>query len=270
VGKILLAKKEAGNPYEVEELDLRLYSMEELCYYLFHNVPLIGDDFIDERLMQFIEVEVEEPEIREKIERFYKSPADLDNTLVMLLSEVSYFNEQEIQAFQRELMQRRKKNTLERMKDKADVLLEKKRYMSALKIYRPLIFGEREARIGQDFYVSVLTKMANAYGHISSFAQVIECLELIYDETHEDGVIEKMFSVAKLSGCDVPEVYFSKIPDSVMNVWRQRYVAMEGANKSLVDESPVLNLFFGNKEEQERDLRSYVDFVKEKYRKMLE
>jgi len=270
MGKILLAKREAENPYEVEELDLRLYSLEELCYYLTHNVPLIGDDFIDEKLLHFIEVEIGEPDIKEKILRFYKSPSDIDNTLVMLVSEAGYLNEAELQSFQRELVQKRKKNSLERARDKADALMERERYMSAIKVYKPLIFGERDARVSEEFYLEVLYKMASAYGHISSLDQAMECLEIIFDETHDMAVLEKMYCVARLSGSEVPDLYLARIPDSDVRVWRQRYAALEGANKSALEEMPIFSIFFKSKEEQLKDLRSYVDYEKEKYRKMLE
>ena len=54
MGRYILGGKEARLPYEVEELNLRLYTIEELCYYIYNNLPLIGDDFIDERLLSFL------------------------------------------------------------------------------------------------------------------------------------------------------------------------------------------------------------------------
>ena len=96
MGRYLLGGKEARLPYEVEELNIRLYTVEELCYYIYHYLPLIDDDFIDERLLKFIRKELDLPEIAEKIERFYISPSDLDTTLLMLLTEVGFFSDQEI------------------------------------------------------------------------------------------------------------------------------------------------------------------------------
>ena len=55
MSRMIIGGTIAKLPYEAEELDLRLYTAEELCYYIFHFLPLIGDDFIDDRLMGFLE-----------------------------------------------------------------------------------------------------------------------------------------------------------------------------------------------------------------------
>ena len=57
-----------------------------MCYYIYNNLPLIGDDFIDERLLAFLRKELGQEEIADKIEKFYVSPSDQDATLIMLLS----------------------------------------------------------------------------------------------------------------------------------------------------------------------------------------
>ena len=50
MGRYLLCTKEADSPYEVEELDLRIYSIEELAYLIYYDLDVLPDDFIDERL----------------------------------------------------------------------------------------------------------------------------------------------------------------------------------------------------------------------------
>lgn len=76
MGRWIFGGKEAKLPFEVEELDLRLYTIEELCYYIYNNLALIGEDFIDEHLLSFLRDELDLKEEAEKIERFYTSPSD--------------------------------------------------------------------------------------------------------------------------------------------------------------------------------------------------
>ena len=40
MARMILGGNIAKLPYEAEELDLRLYTAEELCYYIFHFLPL--------------------------------------------------------------------------------------------------------------------------------------------------------------------------------------------------------------------------------------
>ena len=67
MGRYLLCGKEAELPFEIEELDLRIYTIEELCYYIYNNLMLIGDDFIGDRLIDFIRNGLSMPEIADKI-----------------------------------------------------------------------------------------------------------------------------------------------------------------------------------------------------------
>ena len=37
MGRYILCGKEADLPYEVDELDIRIYTIEELCYYIYNS-----------------------------------------------------------------------------------------------------------------------------------------------------------------------------------------------------------------------------------------
>ena len=60
MGRFLLCGREAALPYQVEEMDLRLYSVEELCCFIYDNLSLIDDGFVDRRLLGFIREELGE------------------------------------------------------------------------------------------------------------------------------------------------------------------------------------------------------------------
>ena len=53
-GLILCRDKSVTHPYYVKELGLHLYTGEELCYFIYHNIPLINEDFLDESLFEFL------------------------------------------------------------------------------------------------------------------------------------------------------------------------------------------------------------------------
>ena len=51
-GLILCRDKTVTHPYYVKELGLHLYTGEELCYFIYHNILLIGEEFLDEPLQR--------------------------------------------------------------------------------------------------------------------------------------------------------------------------------------------------------------------------
>ena len=56
MGKIILCRgQRTDKPYATPQTDIKLYSAEELCYYIYNNIYLIGQDLIDDNLIQFLQ-----------------------------------------------------------------------------------------------------------------------------------------------------------------------------------------------------------------------
>jgi len=270
MGRYILCGKIADSPFEVEELDLRIYTIEELCFYIYHNLSLIDDEFIDEKLITFIRKELEMPEIAQKIERFYSSPSDQDSTLQMLLSEVGYYTDQELTEFQSRLVKRRRRNGPERVREKADSLREKKRYYNAIRTYRILTNAPRDGRVGQNFYPEVMEAMANCYGRLCEFQRASEILGKLYEETGSERILKKLHDVSVLSGVEPPEKYFSRLPGSVVAAWKQDYWKRESAAKSSLEENRELQIFLKDPAVAREELKQYAEQKKEEFRAMLE
>ncbi len=270
MGRLLLCGKEAENPYEVEELDLRLYTIEELCYYIYHNVALLKDDFIDDRLVGFIRRELALPDIADKIVRFYHSPSDADNTLYMLLSEVGYYSESELQEFQEMLVRKRRKNGPERVKDRADSLAAQKRFQAAVRVYKTLSEETQDARVTDEMKHAALENMADCYGHLCAFESALRCLERVYNETGDMRILKKMYMICVLSGADLDPFYFREISDDQLSLWQQEYRSMEASLKAAIDREPEMEMFFKDPETVRKELEDYADNRKEVCRRMLE
>ena len=66
MGKIILCRgKKADTPLTVLQTGVKLYTAEELCYYIYNNIYLIGQDFIDDNLISFLD-ETGEKELAER------------------------------------------------------------------------------------------------------------------------------------------------------------------------------------------------------------
>lgn len=269
MGRYLLGGKEARFPYEVEELDLRLYTVEELCYFIYHNLALIGDDFIDEHLLEFISDELGLPEIRAKIERFYRSSSDQDATLHMMLSDIGYYNDKELMEFQNRLVSRRRKNGPERIRDKADFLFEAGRYMKAIRVYRVLLY-DRDGRITPEMRSRVAESIANCCGRLYAYDEAMRVLYALYRETKKERLLKKIYEVSMVSGVDPPENCFENVPDNELLKWQKEYWVRENTLKSGLEENPLMQAFFKDKNARKSELSAYTDQEKDRYRAMCE
>ena len=270
MGRYLLCGKEAELPFEIEELDLRIYTMEELCYYIYNNLMLIGDDFVNEQLIGFIRNGLEMPEIADKIERFHTNASDLDTTLTMLLSEVGYYSEAEMAVFQEALLKRRRTNGPERVRLKADGLAMRKRYYAAIRYYRTLLNEPKDSRVGPEFYLSVRESLADCYGQLCRFEKAFQTLAPIYEQTRQERILKKMYNICVISGGDLPDVYFRNVPDTKLSSWQQDYWEKESRLKERIREDGVMQIFLKEPEHQREALDTYVAAKKEEYRSMLE
>lgn len=270
MGRYILGGKEARLPYEVEELNLRLYTVEELCYYIYNNLPLIGDDFIDERLLSFLRRELSQSEVADKIEKFYVSPSDQDATLIMLLSEIGYYSDAEMKEFQNRLISRKKKSGPERILNKADLLYEKKRYVKALFYYWRIASDKDDVRITPEMKSRAFESMADAYGHLSAFPRAAAALEDAYEESRQERLLKKLYGVLTLSGANLPEKYFENVPSDLIASWDKEYKSRVAVNRLQAEESKIMGAFFLDEKEALKNLKAYVDAEKETFRSMIE
>ena len=60
---ILCQTKRASTPYYIEEVDLHISSLEELCYFLQNNLPLVDVSFFNMNLLDWLETELETPRL---------------------------------------------------------------------------------------------------------------------------------------------------------------------------------------------------------------
>ena len=267
MARMILGGNIAKLPYEAEELDLRLYTAEELCYYIFHFLALLGDDFIDDRMIGFIENGLGLGETAEKIRRFYHSPSDQDATLQMILSDLGYYQDKELTEFQNRLVRRRRKNGPERKLEKADTLFALRRFSKAARIYR-MLANDADGRITKELRVRCAEGCANSYGRLSCYEDALRWLRRAYKESGDLRILRKMYGLSVLSGMDLRD--FDQVPEKEFQKWQQEYAAMENAAKARVQEDELMQSFFKDRTERDRLLSQYAAREKEIYRVMYE
>ena len=268
MGRFLLCGREAALPFQVEEMDLRLYSVEELCCFIYDNLSLIDEGFVDRRLLDFIRDELGLDDLYERLVQI-PLPDEQDAALFLILQATGYHTEQELNQFQERLQWRKKKTPQEKLKEKADILFDRRRYNTAVRAYKALLTEGPEGSMTEGFYESAKESLANAYGHLSQFGNAERVLSELYTETGSERILKKLYEVCQLSGDPFPQERYQKYEDR-FEAWDRDYREKTETVMADIEDAPVLRAFSGKEQDARTALREYVEAKKEEYRSMLE
>ena len=90
-GLILCKSKKARSPYCIESTGVRVYTLEELCYYLYYNIHLLGSSWINEKLLVWLNEELTLRKLAEDLEQVMKKGGSLKEMISLIMKESSYF-----------------------------------------------------------------------------------------------------------------------------------------------------------------------------------
>lgn len=180
-GIILCRTKVAQKPFFITNMDINIYSMEELCYYIYNNIYLIGIELIDEELIRFIGEELGERGLAQRLTYLKKAKAGLAELVITILKNVDYYDNAEIETIRETLETINTQNVYERLKLRADTLLENKKYIGAIKNYERITEGEKDPMLPGIFYARVYHNLGCAYGKMFLFSKAREAFEKAYE-----------------------------------------------------------------------------------------
>lgn len=179
-GMILCRSKEAKIPYYISDMGIYIYSLEELCYYIYNNIYIIGNDFISEALITFIREETREAALADRLSDLVQQHAGLAELVVTILKYVDYYNMGEIEEIRGILETLNTQNVYERLKSRADSYLGNKCYHSAIRNYQAIIEGPRDASLTGLFYAKVYHNAGVAYAKLFLYQQAAVYFEDAY------------------------------------------------------------------------------------------
>ena len=105
---ILCHKKRAKHPYEITRIHKRIYTVEELCYYLCNNLYLIDYTILNEQLCRWIRDELELVSLAESLMEMLKNHVSVEQFVLYVLNDAKIYTQGELAHIQ---------NVLEKLKN---------------------------------------------------------------------------------------------------------------------------------------------------------
>lgn len=140
MGKILLQTGEYTTiPYSFDNLGIRVYSIEELCYVLRENAFLLDREIMDRRLVKWIGEALKLPELATMLAPLLHNKTSVGAFVRVILSYVGLYDEAEVGRIEDLFFQGIGLNAYEKLKSRIDYLVESGKYTPAILEYDALL-----------------------------------------------------------------------------------------------------------------------------------
>lgn len=187
---ILCHKKKARHPYEISRIHRRIYTIEELCYYLCNNLYLIDYTIINEQLCKWMCDELELTELSEFLMDMLKNHGSVEQFVLHILNASGIYTQGELAHIQNVLEKLKNQKEVERQKFKADSLMETGELESAILVYMSIVNGDRDESVDSRFYGRVYACLAGAYGRAFLYEESAKMYEKAYKICEDSRMLE--------------------------------------------------------------------------------
>lgn len=196
MGLVMVCKyKRTENPLFVEQAGLNLYSVEELAYFLYHNICVVDRQFFDEGLCRWLQ-EAGGQELAEKIRKGISSGTGFQNLVLMAVEASGFYSAKEQEDLRERLKGLVNLQEQERLKIRADELLHNRNEWAAMEEYQHILRMHQNSRLGMEFYSAVWNNLGVCCARQFLFGKAAECFETAY-EYHPDEELREQAEMAR-------------------------------------------------------------------------
>lgn len=182
---VIVAKgKVASKPYEMPYTGQRIYSIEELCCYIYNNIYTINEDFFQSSLPTWLTEELDMPVLSVKLAYMIEEEHGIKDLVVAILCSCDYYKEEEIRDIVKILDEITSLPVYLKKKIKADNYLRAGRYGKSLQEYRKLLHGSFAINFKPEEYGNIMHNQGIAHFYTSSFDEAMADFKEAYSRNH--------------------------------------------------------------------------------------
>ncbi|MEE1030794.1 MAG: hypothetical protein U0L12_01490 [Ruminococcus sp.] len=189
-GYILCQVKRAKVPYYIENISTNIYSIEELCFYFYHNMYLLDETIINEELCFWLRDELGLKKLAQRLYGMLDDEVKLGDFILPVFKEINYLSMEEFRKLNQRIHKFAQEPEVLRQKLKGDYLMEHGKYVNAIKVYQKAIFEksqqteESNDHLGTQFIGKIYHNMGCAYARLFQMEEAVFCFEKSYEHLH--------------------------------------------------------------------------------------
>lgn len=257
----LCSVKTADRPFYIESIGARIYSIEELCWFLHRNLCLIDENITSQALVEWVRDELGLKTLSRKLADALERPdKDVSYFVLPIFQEIGYLRTGESRLVREELTKVQVQPREERAKTRADYLVKGGRLQAACALYQGILENRSEGKLGAPFYASVWNNLGCALARQFLFEEAADAFLNGWKTSQSRELMRKYVSTLPLFLSD--EEYRKRLEefgaDSVLTGKIQEYNAAAARKAQEKVRSRSM---------QEADSAAVLEELKEEYRR---
>ena len=177
---ILCHDRHATHPYEIARIHCRIFTIEELCYYLCNNLYLIDYTIMNEQLCTWLDEELGMSELSNALRDVLRLRGSVEKFVLTILKSSRIYREPEMIRIQNVLEHLKNQKDIERQKYKGDNLLESGEVEEAILVYQSILNQEKDESVDDKFYGKIYAGLGAAYGRLFLYQESARMYDRAY------------------------------------------------------------------------------------------
>ncbi len=177
---ILCHDRHAVQPYEITRIHCRIYTIEELCFYLCNNLYLIDYTIMNGQLCDWLDEELGMESLASALRDVLRLHGSVEKFVLTILKSSKIYREPEMIRIQNVLEHLKNQKDIERQKFKGDNLLESGEVEEAILVYQAIMNQEKDETVDDKFYGKIYAGLGAAYGRLFLYQESARMYDRAY------------------------------------------------------------------------------------------
>ena len=266
----------AKKPYYFRLTKTNVYSIEEVCYYIRHNIYMMQEEVFDREFAMWLRSELHMDKAADKLEHLIQDHHNIKDIVVTICCSCDYYEEEEIHELIRIMDETTQLPKYARRKLKGDNYLRCKSYEKALEEYEKIFESDEILQADITVYGDLFHNMGVAYVNMGEFHKASELFLRAYEKNSRDGSLAQCLFALRL--CKDVETFKKLIKDLEISeekqgMWEKEYQravensALSKASKQIEKLRDLAKS--GSVEEYYDKVQSYIVEWKNEYRRQI-
>lgn len=194
----LCRQEPVKHPFYISELDIRIYSSQELSYVIINNPLLVRDGFVNERLLLFLRDQLDMGFLSLKMDRLRKAGESDLEILCLFLQEADYCLADEIARFRTQFTELNKMPAARYQKVKAEYLYRIGQYVKAISELKKITEMPRNNLTDESFLGMVYSNIGSCYVQLLQYERAVKAFEKSYFYVQDENTLKYLYFLSEI------------------------------------------------------------------------